>query len=390
MVIITNLEDLLPRRVGVIGIGCSKINSISPELSYKELAFDAAVKAYRDGGIDPKDVDTFICCSEDLTEGTSIFDEYVPDQIGAVLKPVHTISADAVFGVISAAMQIHTGLFDIAVVEAHSKASNIVNLHEVLTMAVDPVLNRPLDFDPHAILGLEMARFLYESGNTSEYCAAVASKNRRNALKNPLASSGADISIDDVLNSDAVALPLKKLDLSQTADGAVVIVLASEDIAKARNPVWIDGMGWCSDAIALESRSFGEAYYARKSAEMAYRMAGITNPQKEICFAEIDDTASYKELQHMEAMGLSGKGRSGELTMSGYTLKNGKFPVNVSGGALGIGDMFEAKGGIKILSAVKQMRETAGEMQIDCVKTALVQVWRGIPTATGAVLILNK
>lgn len=378
------------RRVAIIGVGCSRTGTVTPDLSYKELTFEAAVKAYRDAGIEPKDVDTFVCCSEDFTEGTSIFDEYVPDQLGAPLKPVHTISADGIFGVISAAMQIQTGMFDIAVVEAHSKASNIVNIHEILTMGVDPVFNRPLDFDPHALMGLEMRRFLHASGNTVEGCAAVVQKNRRNALKNPFACYGADIEIKDVLCSEPIADPLKELDISHPADSAIVIVLACEEIAKSLRPVWIDGMGWCSDAIALDSRCWETAVYAEKAAKMAYRMAGITAPSKEICFAEIDDTASYKELQHLEAMGLAEKGRAGYLTLNGVTSPRGDLPVNVSGGSLGMGDMFEAKGSMKVFWAVNQMQGRAGESQLECTKSAIVQVWRGIPTATGAVLVLRK
>ena len=50
--------------------------------------YQAAVRAYDDAGVDPRtDVDSFVCCSEDLLEGTSIFDEYVPDQLGAMQRP---------------------------------------------------------------------------------------------------------------------------------------------------------------------------------------------------------------------------------------------------------------------------------------------------------------
>jgi len=73
--------------VAIVGVGCVGFKSIMPELSYKELMFEAAVKAYEDaGGIDPrKDVDAFVTCAEDYWEGFSIFDEFVPDQLGALI-----------------------------------------------------------------------------------------------------------------------------------------------------------------------------------------------------------------------------------------------------------------------------------------------------------------
>jgi len=81
----------------------TQLRPSTPEESYKELIFEAAVKAYGDAGVDPRrDVESFVCSSEDFLEGTSIFDEYVPDQLGAVLKPVCTISAYGMYSVATA------------------------------------------------------------------------------------------------------------------------------------------------------------------------------------------------------------------------------------------------------------------------------------------------
>jgi acetyl-CoA C-acetyltransferase len=116
-------------RVAIIGIGWSGFRPISPELSYKELMYEAASRAYNDAGVDPrKDVESFITVAEDFHEGTSIFDEYTPDQLGAVLKPMHTITGDGLHGLATAYMLVKTGQFSIVAVEGHSKASNILTL----------------------------------------------------------------------------------------------------------------------------------------------------------------------------------------------------------------------------------------------------------------------
>ena len=86
-------------RVAVVGIGHAGFAPITAGVSYKELMFEAAQRAYFDAGVDPRtDVDSFVCCSEDFLEGTSIFDEYVPDQLGAVQRPVQTVAGDGLFG----------------------------------------------------------------------------------------------------------------------------------------------------------------------------------------------------------------------------------------------------------------------------------------------------
>ncbi len=139
----------MSRNVAIVGIGYTNFRPLTPEVSYKELMYEAAVKAYEDAGIDPRrDVDSFVTVAEDFIEGTSIFDEYVPDQIGGLLKPNVTIPGEAIHGLATAYMQIASGLFDIVAVEAHSKASNVLTLPYITAYAMDPVLNRPLGANP--------------------------------------------------------------------------------------------------------------------------------------------------------------------------------------------------------------------------------------------------
>ena len=86
-------------------------------------------RAYHDAGVDPRtEIDSFVCCSEDFLEGTSIFDEYVPDQLGAMQRPVQTVAADGLFGVATGMMLIRSGLASIVAVEAHSKVSDVRTL----------------------------------------------------------------------------------------------------------------------------------------------------------------------------------------------------------------------------------------------------------------------
>ncbi len=380
-------------RIAIVGIGATQFRSISPDVSYKELVFEAAVKAYEDAGIDPrKDVDVFVTCAEDYNEGTSIFDEYTPDQLGATLRPMHTITQEGLTGLAAVYLQLRTGEFGIGVVEAHSKASNMLTPDGIAACALDPIYNRPLRINHHAIAGLEMHRFLFETGITEEQCAKVVVKNRKNALQNPFAAYGANLTIDDVIKSDCVACPLNELDIAQPADGAVVIVLANEEKAKAltKKPIWLRGIGWINCTPTLESRDWAKATYCEKAAEMAYKMASIKNPKKEIDFAEIDDTFSYKELQHLSAMKLGCECEMGVWIDTGVTELSGEFPVNPSGGSLGMGHLLEASGLARVYMAVKQLRGEAGKLQVKNANTALISAWRGIPTTSGAVAILSN
>jgi acetyl-CoA C-acetyltransferase len=75
---------------------------------------------------------------------------------------------------------------------------------------------------------------------------------------------------------------------------------------------------------------------------------------------------------------------------AGETKPDGKMPVNVSGGALGMGLPLEASGLYRMIEIVLQLRGQAGARQLPDVRLGLAQSWRGVPTTSGAVVILDK
>ena len=276
------------------GVGWSGFSPTTEGTSYKELMFEAARSAYADAGVDPRsDIDSFVCCSEDIEEGTSIFDEYVPDQLGAVQRPVQTVASDGLFGVATAVMLIRSGVASTVAVESHSKASDVVSLGRVDRFAMDPVLNRPLGVSSTALAGLEMRRWLHVTGRSEAECADVAARNRAHAATNPRASYA------DVRDPTPSFDPLTREQAAEPTDGCVVLVLTTEE----RTPgggVFIDGIGWSQDAPSIESREWDRAAAAERAARAAYDRAGIEPGDVEL--AEVDDTFAYKQLQHLEAL----------------------------------------------------------------------------------------
>jgi acetyl-CoA C-acetyltransferase len=290
-------------------------------------------------------------------------------------------------------MQIQSGLVETVVVEAHSKASNQMTPGWLLDYALDPVYNRPLSLNPHALAGLEMNLFLHQTGITPEQCAHVVAKNRTNALRNPIAAYPLKLSPNDVDASPYLFYPLHKAEMANTADGCVVAVLGNQRKAQASSsqPVWVRGVGFANDSPTLESRDWLQAAYARVATEIAYRQAGIQDPVREIHLFEVDDTYAYKELQHLIALGLYGNaGDAGRAILLGQTKPNGATPVNVSGGALGMGSTLEACGLYRIVELVLQLRGQVGARQVQNAKVGLAQSWRGVPTSSGAIVILSS
>jgi acetyl-CoA C-acetyltransferase len=346
-------------RVTVAGVGWAGFVPATDGVSYKELMFEAASKAYADAGLDPRtQIDSFVAASEDVQEGTSIFDEYVPDQLGAVQRPVHTVAGDGLQALATGVMLIRSGIATTVAVEAHSKASEVVHQGRIDGFAIDPVVNRPLPIPAIAIAGIEMRRYVEKSGHSVDDCAEVARRNRAHGRGSSRAS------YSDVEDGSPLWEPLTREQAAPSADGCVVIVLSGDGTGSDAT-VEVAGVGWATDAPSLESRDWDRARYAELAAQKAFAQADVT--PDEVDLAEVDDTFAYKQLQHLDALGLAG--------LDGDR-------VNRSGGALAEGTLHEGTGLARALACIE--RVGAGD-----VKVAVAQSWRGVPSATGAVAVLK-
>jgi len=359
----------------VMGVGICGSFPASGGLSYRELIVRAAAAAYEEAGVSADQVEGAVTCEEDLTSGYSIADEYTPDQLGMVRKSVYTINGDFLHGIGSAAMQIRAGQHKRLIVVSYSKASNNLTKDEILHFALDPVYNR-FGVTPHFLAGIEMQQFVNNSMYSEVDVAEIAARARSKAMGNPLCPYGEKLSAEDVMESRPLATPLTELMMARPADAAIAVVLGEESIAleTAQKPVFLSGTGWGSGNSIIERRDHFDSEGTELAAQMAYAEADITSPEDELDVAYVSDLYAHRQLMHLDALGLSSE----------------FLPfVNPDGGSQGMGDLFEANGGARFYDAVKQLRGEAGSHQVKDAKRALVQGWRGVPTDSCAVAILD-
>ncbi len=371
--------------VGIVGVGAAGFRAALPDISTRELMFEAAALAYRDAGIDPRtDVDSFITTGEDLWEGWSITDEMVPDQIGGAGRPVCTIPGDAVTGLGNAVMQIESGVAEVVVLEAHSKASDVLDKAAVEVLAQEPSMMRPLGVGSDTLAALEMGGFLGASGFGLADCDVVIENSRRKGAANPLASFGSKRRRGVSPRSEVISSPLRRADKARYADAAVVVVLASKRWARKneREAVSVDGVAWSSSLPWYDGGDVSFAGYARSSFERAAKQAELKHGLRSLDLIEIDDTYSFKLLQHLVTLARDRDEALGVLAGRGPAL-------NPSGGSLAVGNLVEASALHRLYEAVLQLRGQGGRRQVRGAKSALVQSWRGVPTATGGVAILS-
>jgi acetyl-CoA C-acetyltransferase len=384
------------RRVAVIGAGMTKFVRRAQETG-KELGSIAAKAALDSAGLTLADVDAVCLTSApDAFDGVHRKGDYLADGAGAWGKPMirtYVGGGSGVFVPIQGWYTVASGMADVVLVVAEEKMSSCQPHPQGAFLTIfDNIIERPLGPNLLWIFALEMNRYMQKYGLDKRDIAAVAVKNKRNAADHPSALLGqADITIEDVLASETLAWPVQRLDVSPISDGAAAIVMASEDAARrlTDRPVWVQGVGWNLDSTYWTNRDLAYPQYVENAARMAYDMAGVTEPRKQIHVAEPYDPFDYKELHHLEGLMLFDKGKAPEAAAAGVTARDGDLPCCPSGGLLGVGNPIAAAGLMKIAELFWQLRGEAGARQVPGTpERGVAQAW-GDLMQVGTVVVLG-
>lgn len=375
--------------VAIIGVGQTRYLRVNPN-SHDEMAFEVTNKALEDAGLTIEDIDNSVTCTNDFWDGRTISCMTVTDATGSSRVPTTNVEGDGTYGVLMGLMRILSGHHNTTLVVAQSKGS--ISIPGLITNAIfDPLCERMLGLDAVSSAALQARSYMAKYGITEEQCAKVSVKNHKNAKNNPYAQLPLDITVEEVLRSRMLADPIKLLDASPVSDGACAVILARESVAKTKceKPVWIRGVGHCSDTYHLGDRDLSDVGALASAAKRAYRMAGIKNPREEIHLAEIYDAFSYMELMWMEGLGFCERGGGGSLVDSGFSEMGGPLPVNPSGGVLSAHPVLVA-GLARIAEAVLQLRGEAGDRQVEGAKVALAHGIEGACGQGHCVYVLQK
>jgi len=373
------------RKVACIGAGMTLFRRRLLETP-KEMCWEAAAMALDQAGLTIADVDAVVFGSApDAFDGIHMKGENVLDGCGGKGKPyvrVFTGGGTAVFSPIAAYWHVASGTFDCVLVVNEEKMSSCQpHAQSVFGYIWDPILDRPLKPNLVWIFAMEMNRYMTVHNIRYEDVAAVAVKNKRNAVAHPCAQlPDPNITVEDVMNSEVMAWPVHRLDISPPSDGASALVICSQDFIKRKKvkspPVWFSGVGWAIDTTFWTDRDLVFPEYLARAAKMAYKQARIDNPRKQIDFAEPYDPFDYKELHHMQGLLLCKKGEAPKLTREGVTQRDGDLPTCPSGGLLGVGNPIAATMGIKVGELYWQLSGQAGKRQIPHeVHTGVTNAW---------------
>ncbi|WP_418592697.1 acetyl-CoA acetyltransferase [Ponticoccus sp. (in: a-proteobacteria)] len=210
-------------------------------------------------------------------------------------------------------------------------------------------------------------------GDNSMELAMIAAKNHANGMLNPYAHMQKPFTAEFCNTvsdkNPRVAGPLRRTDCSLVSDGAAVLVVAHPDVAKdlARG-IAFKARAQANDVLALSRRDPCEFAGPRRAWAQALETAGVT--LDDLNMVETHDCFTIAELLEYEAMGLAERGQGGRVIREGITTRDGKLPVNPSGGLKSRGHPIGATGVSQHVMAAMQLDGSAGDMQLGDVRMA--------------------
>ena len=270
---------------------------------------------------------------------------------------------------------------------------------DVLDGAVEAALSLASDTDWEAIHGVTptaqwamlMRRYMHEYGYDAADFAPFPVNAHANGSANPDALYRFPITEDKVRSATLVADPLGMLDCSTVADGAAVVLLASEGLARELpGPhIRIAGSAVSTDTLALHSRSTplwlaAAAHSASAALEAAKLSIG------DIDVLELTDPHGIAIALALEACGFAERGMGVQLAREGAIRIGGTTPLATRGGCKARGDTVGANGVYQVIDLVLQLRSAAGKVQVPGARVALAQCLGGIGTTAATHILVAE
>jgi acetyl-CoA C-acetyltransferase len=217
------------------------------------------------------------------------------------------------------------------------------------------------------VFGKIAGLYFQKYGDQSDALAMIAAKNHKNGVGNPYAQMRKDFGYDfcrtESEKNPFVAGPLKRTDCSLVSDGAAAVVLADIETAlQFDKAVAFRAAEHVQDFLPLSKRDILKFEGCALGWQRALAKAGIE--LGDLSFVETHDCFTIAELIEYEAMGLAPEGQGARAIMEGWTLKDGKLPVNPSGGLKAKGHPIGATGVSMHALTAMQLTGNAGDMQM--------------------------
>jgi acetyl-CoA C-acetyltransferase len=358
-------------RVAIVGMGCTRFAE-HWDKSVDDLLVDAVtacVDSVEDLALE--DVEAFWVGTKDSGQSGMMLSHPLKLDYRPVTR-VENFCATGSETLRNACYAVASGAYDVAMAVGVEKLKD--SGLSGLTIGAPPNDGTAPEMTPPAMFSLlapaYAERYGVDPAQLKEVLSRIAHKNHLNGELNPLAQFRKAPSLETIAGAPAIAGMLGVYDCSGVADGAAAaIVVAAEDAHRyTERPMYVKALALASGPAEGAMRAdydyttFPEVV---RSAEEAYRQAGIADPRAEISLAEVHDCFTPTELVLMEDLGFSERGTAWRDVLDGVFDLDGELPVNPDGGLKSFGHPVGASGLRMQYELWLQFRGEAGERQLE-------------------------
>ena len=357
----------------IIGWGHNKFGRNDTQ-STEDMISEVVSEAISHAQVDPKDIDNIVVGTFNNGFQKQDFHGALPAINCEVLKHVPSLRVENACATGSAA--IHTALNSI---EAKRSKLNLV-------VGVEKMTDRSTKEAGDILLGASYRKeedkidggfagvfaqitdtYFQRYGDQTKYLSKIAAKNHKNGALNPYAHMQVDLGFDFCNKvsekNPLVAPPLKRSDCSMISDGAAALIIADDELAlEAERSISFKARVQMNDLMPMSKRDKTEFRGAALSWKKALSDAQIN--LMDLSFVETHDCFTIAELIEYEAMGLTQRGKGYKVLEEGTVYKDGKLPINPSGGLKAKGHPVGATGVSQHVMACMQLVGEAKDMQI--------------------------
>ena len=393
--------------IWILGIKMTKFGK-HPDKDIVDLAAEAAMAALADGGVTMKDIG--ILAAGNLMGGGGV-GQQIQKQIGQTGIPVYNVSNACATGATAlrtAIMAVKAGevemglavgvekLAGAGLLGAGGKPKSDKKVYEPkgrygAVGSVDGRIGTDSMPGVFAQVGMEYG---HKYGGTSfELFAKIAEKNHAHSTLNPLAAYTKKMTLEEIMNDVMIAYPNPRSMCSANCDGAAAAVVVSGaklktlSLEQQRRAIKVKASVLTTDPWQEACQVLPDVNTLTKNAaRIAYEQAGVG--PSDLDLVELHDCFATAELVHYDNLGLCEEGGAADFFLSGATWRDGKTPVNVSGGLESKGHPIAATGIANIWEVCHHLRGEAGDRQIEGAKVGLAHVI-GLGSACG-IHILEK
>lgn len=375
------------RKVAIVGASAAPVGRWAPKPDDDADSFEhdilgpLALAALAEAGLQTDDVGTAAFTMPSPSTRQLGFATFMAARLG--LKCTGSVSEITGMGITGglafdqACNDVASGRVDVALALGIAYQSNaplpVVMEHSLRTVG-DVDFQSPFGLTPISWYAFDAARYMHETGVSRREIAQVAVKSRRMAKGNPLAQFQGELSIDDVMAQRPVVEPLGLFEVPSVADGAICLVVASEEAASALGKpfVTVKGRGFYHEGFhQIGDRPHDMIGFpaARRAADAALAEARAT--LVDVDLAELYAPCTITEVLVSESIGFCSKGRGAFDAASGETSIGGRIPLNTSGGCLSRGHPPALTALYGLLELREQLLQRSGARQVEDARLAM-------------------